>query len=220
MDTLSIDCSARYPRDVAAPASKRTAGRTPRDAVRGEVFAAVLRLLERGDKYTSLRVGQICDEAGVARSAFYVNFADKTDLLLAFTELTAVEIARVSEAWLASEPMLGLEALIAAEQEAIGVFRQHAALLSAYAEVAAYDEQVAAYWRRLLDELIDALALRIEEGQASGEVRAGLAPRTCARFIVLGSEWLLREHVATDRGPGDQRMAQEIAHAIWAMLHA
>jgi AcrR family transcriptional regulator len=204
---------------VAAPSSKRPASRTPRDAVRAEVFAAVMRLLERGESYTSLTVREICDEAGVARSAFYVNFADKTDLLLQLTERTVVEIAWVSEAWLTSEPMLGLDALIAAEKEAIGVFRKHAPLLAAYAEVAAYDEQVAVFWRRRLGAVIDAFARRIEHGQASGEVRAGLAPPTCARFIVLGSERVLREHVAGDRGPGDQRMAEEIARAIYAMLH-
>ena len=61
---------------------KTASGRTRRDAVQAELLDAVERLLEAGESYTSLGVQRICDEAGVARSAFYTNFANKSELLL------------------------------------------------------------------------------------------------------------------------------------------
>jgi AcrR family transcriptional regulator len=182
-------------------------------------MAAVERLLAAGHRYTALGVQQICDEAGVARSAFYVNFGDKTDLLLRVVEAATVDIVWISDQWLSSQPTLGLEALVDAQEQAIGVFRAHAPLLSAYAEVAAYDDKVAAFWRTRLDTVIASAVQRVVDGQAAGDVRAELSPETAARFIVLGSERLMRDHVVVDAGPGDRRLAEEIGRAIWFMLH-
>jgi AcrR family transcriptional regulator len=203
---------------MAAP-EPRTSTRTPRDAVHAEVLAAVERLLGAGERFTTLGVQRICDEAGVARSAFYVNFADKSDLLVKLMTTATSDVMLISEEWLAAEPMLGPDALAAAQARVIGVFREHAPLLSAYAEVAAYDEQVAAFWRTRLEAVVALTAARIQTGQRTGEVRPELDPDTCARLIVLGGERLMRDHVAADDGAGDERFARGLSRSVWFMLH-
>jgi AcrR family transcriptional regulator len=201
------------------PPDTRTGTRTPRDAVQAEVLAAVERLLAAGERFTTLGVQRICDEAGVARSAFYVNFADKSDLLVKLMSTATSDVVLISEEWLAAEPMLGPDALAAAQARVIGVFREHAPLLSAYAEVAAYDEQVAAFWRTRLEAVVALTAARIVAGQKSGEVRAELVPDTCARLIVLGGERLMRDHVAEDDGTGDRQFAFGLSRSVYCMLH-
>jgi AcrR family transcriptional regulator len=202
-----------------AASVRRAAGRTPRDAVRGEVMGALERMLKRGERFTALNVGAICAEAGTARSAFYVNFEDKVDLLLQVVDAAAHEIALIAEGWLTSDPVLGLDALIDAQERAAVAYRRHAALLAAYAEVAAYDPRVAEYWDAQLASVIRAFAVRIKQGQRAGVVRSDLAPEVCARLIVHGTQAVLREHVRKDSGRGDRALAEKLGRANWSMLH-
>lgn len=195
-------------------------GPTPRSAVQSEVLLAVGRLLDSGERYTTLSVQRICREAGVARSAFYVNFDDKTDVLLRLVETAAADIGAIAGTWIESRPTLGLEALVDAQEAAIGAFRTHAALLRAYAEAAGYDDAVARVWQQRLDAVVAVFAGRLREAQAEGSVRAGLDPDTAARFVVLGAERLLRDHVAHPGGAGDREVAARTGELIWAMLRA
>jgi AcrR family transcriptional regulator len=195
------------------------AGRTARDTVGTEVLDALERMLDADARFSSLSVQAICTQAGVSRSAFYVNFSDKTEVLLKLLERAMGEVAQVADSWLEGDPQLGLESLLAAQHNAFTVYRKHAPLLRAYNEVAAYDDEVAALWRQWLSEIISAFAKRIRSGQRSGVVRRELSPTTAARFIVLGSDRLLREETASTDGSADRRLAREVAYAIWALLH-
>jgi AcrR family transcriptional regulator len=182
------------------------------------VLRAVERLLDRGERFTTLTVRGICKEAGVARSAFYVNFTDKTDLLLRLVETATGDIVEIAGGWLGSRPALGLESLVAAQEQAISAYRRHSSLLRAYAEVATYDPQIGRVWRERLDGVVQSLVDELIEAQASGDVRPGLDPRVAARFVVFGSEQVLTDHVARDEGQDDRALAYELAQVIWAML--
>ena len=70
--------------------------RPPRNAARhrGEVARATERLLSDGTPYTELSIQQLCSEAGIARSTFYVYFRDKPDLVARLAEETVAELLR------------------------------------------------------------------------------------------------------------------------------
>jgi AcrR family transcriptional regulator len=193
--------------------------RTARDGVASEVLDAVKRLLDAGERFSTLSVQTICGEAGVSRSAFYVNFSDKTDLLLRLLEGAMDEIAGVADGWLNAEPFLGLEPLVTAQLNAIRVYRKHSTLLRATAEMAAQDDTVATLWSAWLGDITAAFAKRIRAGQRAGIVRQSLSPTVAAKFVVLGSDRLLREEVMLTNGTSDRRVAREMARAIWSMLH-
>ena len=64
---------------------RRPAGReTRRDDARARLLAVVERLLADGESYTEISIERMVAEAGMARSTFYVYFADKGDLLRAW----------------------------------------------------------------------------------------------------------------------------------------
>lgn len=195
-----------------------TQGRTRRGEVRGQVLATVERLLEQGESFTALGVGRIADEAGVARSAFYTHFADKADLLMTLTDSATDELFAAASAWIHSDLESGVEALARTQLHSIGVFRRHAAVLAAYAEVGAYDTDVAEFWASRIEKLIDEFAERIERGQAAGLIKPNLAPRSTAMFLVWGAERTTMRHVRVDDGSGDRALATEMAEAVWAML--
>lgn len=129
------------------------------------------------------------------------------------------EVAQVADNWLTSKPFLGLEPLTTAQYDAITVYRKHAALLQAAAEVAAQNDQVAAMWSGWLGDITTEFARRIRAGQRAGVVRKELSPIIAAKFIVMGSDRLLREEIMTTDGSSDRRVARQVAQAIWSLLH-
>src|SRR5262245_25985386 len=71
-------------RSTMGPMPSITRNRNPeerRAALDERVLAVVERLLAEGLRYTEISVARILQEAGIARSTFYVHFRDKTDLL-------------------------------------------------------------------------------------------------------------------------------------------
>ena len=203
---------------MARSVTRPTANRARRDAVYNQVVEAVERLLKQGESFTSLGIGRISVEAGVARSAFYKNFADKIQLLTAVTEHATRELFTASEAWIQSPEGLGTNALHATLMEAIGIFREHAAVLTAYREVASYDPEVAEFWTSRIEKLVIAMREKIASGQHAGAIRAALEPRTTAEFAVWGAERAIARHVATTPAATDQQFAHDLALAVGAML--
>ncbi|MEU6204148.1 helix-turn-helix domain-containing protein, partial [Micromonospora musae] len=56
---------------------RRSAAADRRLPVEAQILAATERLLGEGESFTELGVQRIAREAGVARSTFYMHFADK-----------------------------------------------------------------------------------------------------------------------------------------------
>src|SRR5215213_596988 len=70
-----------------------------RDDARGRLLAAVERLIANGDSFTEISVERMVAEAGMARSTYYVYFADNGDLLRAwFAEITD-ELREAAASW-------------------------------------------------------------------------------------------------------------------------
>lgn len=155
---------------------------------------ATLTLLEAGESFADLSVERITGEAGLARSTFYVQFADRRALLLALAERAAeplLEHIALLER-LAPEP--DAERLRAGIAAVVGLARAHAPLVRAVVEAAAYDDAVRAYWYTLNDRVAETLAQRfadigVEEGQsrvkptALAAVLVGMVTEACLRQI-------------------------------------
>lgn len=188
-----------------------------REAVIAEVAAAVARLLAEGHGYTGLGVGRIADEAGIARSTFYLYFPDKVALIMRVTEAATDDLFAAASAWVAD----GFDDRAQLEQTLAGVLAQrraHALLIDALAEVAAYEEDVAAFWRARIGGFVEVLERRIAQDQRAGTVDAVLDPAATAAWIAWGVERLIGQHVAADDGAGDEQLVRGVATAIWAML--
>lgn len=198
---------------------KSATGRTRRNAVQAELFEAVERLLAAGESYTALGIARICEEAGVARSAFYTNFASKAELLLAVIESATENIFTVSLAWAEGDPAPGKDVLEAGVADSLRVWREHAPLVAAYLELSAYDPQVGDYWRESFGTLIDAIERRIRREQAKGSVSAAVDPRTTAQYMVFGAERLAAEHIPNQDAGHDAALARNIADCSWRMIY-
>ncbi len=115
---------------------------------------AVERLLDGGASFTELSVQAIAEEAGIARSTFYVHFADKTQLLITLAQEATADIVAEGERWIRSDHLVDIDQLTPSIGRIIAVYRRHARLFEAVLAGTGYDPAVAAFWRRHIELLV------------------------------------------------------------------
>lgn len=203
------------------PSVTRTPGRTQlrRGEIEEQVFAAVELLLAAGDNYTTLGVQRICARAGVARSSFYSVFADKTDLILRLAGRATEGIFGGSEEFFTVGAKVDADGLTATQLNSIRVFREHAPLIRALTELAAYDSAVAGFWSGRMENVIATTAAWIAREQTAGRIRAQLDPATAARFIVHGAERCMLHQVGAGEPADDARAATDLSDLVLTLLY-
>jgi AcrR family transcriptional regulator len=199
------------------PTRKVPSGRTRRNGVTEDVIDATVRCLAAGESVTSLGIQRICQEAGVARSAFYKNFADKTDLLRRVVADATADLFDTAHAWAAGGG--GKESMVAAHWNTVRVWREHAPLLRAYFEAAAYQPELAAIWDDRIEEIVTVMKERIDNGQRDGSVPDDLDAQMVAEFIVSGFERLTAQHIATTPASADKAFARSISEVGWRLIY-
>ena len=199
------------------PTRKVSSGRTRRNGVTRDVIDATVRCLSAGESVTSLGIQRICEEAGVARSAFYKNFADKTDLLRRVVADATADLFDTACAWAAGSG--GRESMVTAHWNTVRVWREHAPLLRAYFEAAAYDPELAAIWDDRMRAVVTVMKERIINGQRDGSVPDDLDAQTVAEFIVYGFERLTAQHIATAPASADKAFARSISEVGWRLIY-
>jgi AcrR family transcriptional regulator len=193
--------------------TRRPQGPDHRAAVEAEVLAATERLLVGGARFTELGVKQIADEAGIARSTFYLHFRDKTDLMVRLAGDTRQAVFDVGEHWMPAKG--GLEALIEGFAAIIAIYRERAAVVAAIHEAAAYDPVVLEFWDGGLAGFIERMRATLVEEQRAGRVAADLDPDTAARVMSWSGEAVLARHVAVRDAADDAKLARELAMQRW-----
>jgi TetR/AcrR family transcriptional regulator, ethionamide resistance regulator len=199
------------------PTRKVSSGRTRRNGVTRDVIDATVRCLSAGESVTSLGIQRICEEAGVARSAFYKNFADKTDLLRRVVADATADLFDTACAWAAGSG--GRESMVTAHWNTVRVWREHAPLLRAYFEVAAYHPELAAIWDDRMKTVVTVMKERISTGQQDGSVPDDLDAQTVAEFIVYGFERLTAQHIAAAPASADKAFARSISEVGWRLIY-
>jgi TetR/AcrR family transcriptional regulator, ethionamide resistance regulator len=143
-------------------ATRQTRARLSREETRARIVAAATELV-RELSYAELSVGAVMERAGLERTIFYRHFDDLVDLLMrtgreAIEELYATQVD-LSAARDGAEP----EAVRAAIEPAVTVYRRHGPLLRALAEAAAADAEAAAGQARIRQRFDDLVARAISD---------------------------------------------------------
>jgi TetR/AcrR family transcriptional regulator, ethionamide resistance regulator len=201
-----------------------SAGADRRDAVEARVFEAVEELLAGGQSYVELSVGTIAERAGVARSTFYVHFADKTELLIRLARETTADIFAAAESWSDSAAAAagpdggGLDSLGETCRRIVADYRAHVVVLTAVQAATGYDPAVASYWFDRIESFIDRLIERITTAQAAGLVAAEVDIRGLARMAAWSIERTVSQTVARTDPAGDEALAAALARGLWLMV--
>lgn len=198
-----------------APLSRRTdAQRSKRAAVETSVVEATEALLAEGASFADLPIEQIATRAGISRPAFYFYFRDKRELLMRVTGGVAEELYGEAEHWWGGDGEGAAAELAEALAQIVGIYRRHAALLRAVVEGAAYDPEVARYWRELVGRFVGATRARIEREQAAGAVDPALPAQSIAFGLCWMTERTAYEHLMQDGDVEDAGLVDGLL-AIW-----
>jgi AcrR family transcriptional regulator len=187
------------------------------DSVVTEVAAAVERLLDEGERFTTLPVQRIAEESGIARSTFYRYFPDKSSLLIQVAEVATSEQLSAGVGWLDSEAA-SRDEMAEAFAVLVASHREHASVVRALNEVAGYDEDVARFWRERIESSAQRLRSFIEDGQAAGAVNPALDPETTSELLAWGVERLVTQHVLSRPASDDAALAERLAGTAWSTL--
>jgi TetR/AcrR family transcriptional regulator, ethionamide resistance regulator len=199
---------------------RRPTGRDARrDDARARLLAVVERLLADGESYTEISIERMVAEAGMARSTFYVYFADKGDLLRAwFAEITD-ELRVTAATWWQLQPPVRYDDTRAALAAIVATYRPHTPLMAALYDTAAWDPSVRELVDTMMGENIAGLRAHIRRGQSAGFVDPALLPAETAAWLTWMAERGFHQLV---RGASDsqvERLVDAYARIVWNTLY-
>ncbi len=190
-----------------------------RRAVERRVVAAVERLLDGGAAFTELSVQTIADEAGIARSTFYVHFVDKSQLLVSMAQEATADIVAEGERWIESDHLVDLDQLTPSIARIIAVYRRHARLFEAVLAGTGYDPVVAEFWRSHIEVLVAAGAERLALAQRLGLIADDIAIGPLASMIAWTIERTISMYALDHPESDDEVLAASMARGLWLMMY-
>lgn len=154
-----------------------------RAQIQQAVLAATEELLAAGGSFQELKIEKIATSAGISRTAFYFYFKDKRELLMRLAEDVTGELYGQADAWFSGSDDPPQDQMRDALQTIARLYFEHGPLLRAIVEVSTYDEEIAVFWRALLQRFADATTSRITAEQAAG--RAPTMPAAATAFALV-----------------------------------
>jgi AcrR family transcriptional regulator len=202
---------------VSISAEERHAAR--RERITGELLPIVEELLT-AEPYYALKVEQIIQRAGMARSTFYRYYQDKGELLLAVSEPAIADIlAAAGRVW--ELPPDATRADLTETMRAVIIqYRPHTPLMQAMVETSAYDAAVRAAFQGAWTAARESQADHIRHGQAEGWIRTDLDPDETAGWLVWMAERGMYQLVPGADDQALERLARSFAAILWHTLYA
>jgi AcrR family transcriptional regulator len=155
--------AAEEPSRTASPVAHREGPPTAKRAqIQADVLAATEQLLAEGSSYADLNVERIATAAGISRTAFYFYFRDKRDLLMRLAGDVTELLYAQADIWFSGDGDDPEQEIREALTRIAELYREHWILIRAIVEVSTYEEDIATFWRGLLQRFVDATARRIE----------------------------------------------------------
>ncbi len=185
----------------------------PTTAKRAQVQQAVLTategLLAAGGSFSELKIEKIATAAGISRTAFYFYFKDKRELLMRLAEDITGELYGQADAWFSGDDGAPEEQVREALEAIARLYFEHGPLLRAIVEVSTYDEEIAVFWRALLQRFADATTTRI-----TTEQEAGRAPAMSAAATAFALVWMTERTFYQQLVQGAPVDADELVQAL------
>ncbi len=195
---------------------RATAAEQRRPAIEAKLLEATERLLSDGTPYTELSIQQLCSEAGIARSTFYVYFRDKADLVARLAEEMVGQLSEAASAWW--QPGATRDELLTATRRVIEAYVAHSALFAALTETAAYDAEMRAMQVEIVERNAHPLAELIARGKRDGSVRDVHTEETVSALA-----WMLQGscyNLALGAGEAQiDRLAEALTGIIWHSIY-
>jgi AcrR family transcriptional regulator len=183
---------------------------------RRSIIEAALTLAEDAP-FRDVTVDQISRTAGVSRTAFYLYYRDKGELLMEAVEEVAAALYEQADRWWHGE---GEPAELVRDAVAgvARVWAGQARVLRAVTEASTYDEEVREFWVGVVGRFVTATEEHIRADQRSGRIPASIDPSSAADALC----WMTERYCYIHLGRGDRTPSQvtgELARVWTAALY-
>ena len=203
-------------------ASITRAARAQRVDKQAQVERSLLRateqLLDSGLSFTELSVEQLSRQAGIARSTFYIYFADKGALVQKLAAQVTQELMAACEGWWSIADTAGLDDLADAMLGVLEVYDRHRSVMRALVETSAYDGSSEKAFKDMLGGVLKGSRGAHDRILDAGRLRPGVA-REVAEALTLMVDAVCYQ---LGRGAAPQRrraLAQALAHVVWHAMY-
>jgi AcrR family transcriptional regulator len=187
---------------TASPVAHRGGPATAKRAqIQADVLAATEELLASGSSYADLNVERIATAAGISRTAFYFYFRDKRDLLMRLAGDVTELLYAQADIWFSGEGDDPEREIREALTRIAELYREHGVLIRAIVEVSTYEEDIATFWRGLLQRFVDATSRRIER---EGTLPAGTSTATAFALTWMVERTYYQQLVQDEPLPQDE----------------
>lgn len=202
-----------------ASVTRRTGerGSDRRTAMEENLQQAMQRLLLQGSSFTQVSVEQLAAEAGISRATFYLHFRDKGELVARLMDRVTAEIIEASV--LQSPETVTREELKKTIKAVVNVYLRHYAVMAAIVETSAYDEQVAALFRAMMEQLVDVNRRALQRLKQAGRQQADL-PTQVADVITWAFERSCHQLIHGRKPAQVTAVIEALTHVIWTAVYA
>lgn len=205
-------------RDPAAPEASRQGRAYERPEIEALLRRALNELLAGGTSFREVGVEKLCAQAGIARSTFYLYFADKTAMLEALSAATMLRLYAAQREWLTRGDQVTRTDVRTGMRRVFTLVSEDAAVIRAVAEAAVYDPRIKGSYVAGIDDYVRAIERFIRSGQKAGWV-PDLHPNTTATALA----WMT-ERTVSQVAPGSSKhrartAADALADIVCATLH-
>jgi AcrR family transcriptional regulator len=180
--------------------------------------AALIALMADGTPFRDLSVEKLVSTAGVARSTFYLSFADKAAMLNA---LGAQSLARLygggPRGWIRRGADATRTEIVAGMRQLLEIFLQDEIVMRAVAEASVYDRSVREAYIGGVEDYAQALARMIRAGRQAGRMR-DVDPVATAEALAWMTERTV-SRIAPGSSPAElDAIAEAMADVVWRAL--
>jgi AcrR family transcriptional regulator len=203
-------------------ASITRASRAQRVDKQLQVERALLRateqLLDSGLSFTELSVEQLSRQAGIARSTFYIYFADKGALVQRLAARVTEELMEACNGWWRIADTARQDDLGDAMLDVLDVYDRHRSVMRALVETSSYDADSEKAFKELLGGVLKGSRVAHDRILDAGRLREGVA-REVAEALTLMVDAVCYQ---LGRGATPQRrraLAQALAHVVWHTMY-
>lgn len=159
----------------------------PKPSIEDRLLAAMEGLLDRGQRFGTLSVENLCEAAGISRGTFYLHFQDKGELVARLMSHIAQEIIDSGGTWFGNAAVAKPDDLRDALVGMVHTFKKHQAILSAVADLATSDERVGSIYRELVERLCTQSRRSLAAVRRKGLTRPGatdhMADTMCTMIV-------------------------------------
>ncbi len=191
---------------------------TPRSELIDQLGDAVERLLA-GSTYEEIKVDDLVEQAGLAKSTFYVYFDDKADLLSHLADRVISDLAAFEGAWWTLPPDAGRDEIRAAIAAMFEAYLPHAPLIDAISAAAVYDPGMRDQFKELMSGVVENIADHLRQGQEAGV----MPPNLDAVHTAFSLAWMFERGFNLIMLPADPRGRREKVAAateiVWRTGH-